>query len=270
MESNNYSQNNNLNSNTISNINRIYESNGKDKQSWENLLISVYQFQSYQDLLSYLVQKIKNEPSNDLNLDIIDYFVDYGPNELIREISSIDFMNHIYNLMKKSSGSGLEVQKKGIYLTKKWYDKANMDNNGNYEGFINNYMELKKNGICFPPSEYKLFTYELNFSEMEAKIAKSKAEQNQRNNNNINMNNINNNDNTNQMNNNNFNNNKFEENQFNENDDVPNLDNFFNNLKTNNRDNLNQKDNGFPKIEDDEDEVDEDNKYYTNERYSGN
>ena len=124
--------------NTLFHLNQIYVSKGGDKQAWENLLISVYQCQSYQEMLIYLVQKMKNEPSNTLNLDIIDYFADYGPVNLIEEIGSINFMNNIYNLMKKSSGSGLEVQKQGIYLTKKWYDKFNNSFNRNYQGFVNN------------------------------------------------------------------------------------------------------------------------------------
>ena len=67
---------------------------------------------------------MKNEPSNILTLDIIDFLIDYGPIYLIREISGLDFMNNFFNLLKKSSGSTPEVQKKGIYLTKKWREKA--------------------------------------------------------------------------------------------------------------------------------------------------
>jgi hypothetical protein len=157
--------------------------------------------------------------------------------------------------MKKSSGSGLEVQKQGIYLTKKWYDKFNNNYNGNYQGFVNNYMQLKQNGIFFPPPSYKLPTYDFHFSFQEANIAKSKAEQNQNNNNNMMSNN-----------NNNFINEE-KDSPFNANDDIPpndnpNLNNFFNPVQSNVKDNRNdeQQNNGFPKIEDDENE----NKEYNN------
>ena len=48
--------------------------------------------------------------------------IEKGPIKLIRELSKIDLMINIFNLLKKSSGSSLEVQKKGIYLTKKWFE----------------------------------------------------------------------------------------------------------------------------------------------------
>ena len=63
-------------------------------------------------------------------------------------------------LLKKSSGSGLEVQKKGIYLTKKWFELANKIHDEHFEGFIRNYQELYKKGITFPPNGFKLNTYE--------------------------------------------------------------------------------------------------------------
>ena len=66
---------------------------------------------------------------------------------------------NVFTLLRKSSGSGPEVQKKGIYLTKKWYDKAS-NKKENFEGFIKNYIDLQSKGIVFPPSGFKLNTYE--------------------------------------------------------------------------------------------------------------
>ena len=79
-------------------------------------------------IIDYFNQRIKNEPSNILNLDILDFLIDYGSINLVREIAKIDLMMNVFNLLRKSSGSGPEVQKKGIYLTKKWFELANNNN----------------------------------------------------------------------------------------------------------------------------------------------
>jgi hypothetical protein len=169
-----YPKNNN-NTNVVAILKEIYSSSGKNKQAWEDLLLSIYQSSSYKDIISFFIQIIRNEPSNIITLDIIDFLIDYGPKNLVKEISSIDFMNNIVNLLKKSSGSGLEVQKKFIYLAKKWNEKANEFKNENFEGFVHIYKELNQKGICFPPSGYKIFTYELYFSDVEANTARNKA-----------------------------------------------------------------------------------------------
>ena len=99
MEDQNYQQNNiNNNSNFINNLNRIYESNGRDKQAWVDLLMSVNrsQPQSCITLIHFFNQKMMNNPSNILTLDIIDFLIDFGPIYLIREISNINFMNNFF------------------------------------------------------------------------------------------------------------------------------------------------------------------------------
>ena len=254
---NNSGNNNQFNFNSISELNKIYSSNGNDKQAWENLLLSTYQSSSYNEIMSYLVQTIRNQPSNTLTLDIIDFMVDFGPKNLIKEISRVEFMNIFFNLLKRSSGSGPAVQKNGIYLTKKWKERADNNPNEKYDGFINNYFVLSKNGISFPPSGYKIDTYEKYISEFEANITKSKAEGNQtnfyngtsfNNNNNYMGNNINNNNMNRNANNNNFQEGQStpfgEENEFNLNDDIPsnempNLDNFFSKMQNGQNDNNN-------------------------------
>ena len=262
MEDINYSGNNNqFNFNSISELNKIYSSNGNDKQAWENLLISTYKSSSYNEIMSYLVQTIRNQPSNTLTLDIIDFMVDFGPQNLIKEISRVEFMNIFFNLLKRSSGSGPDVQKNGIYLTKKWKERADSNPNEKYDGFTNNFFVLSKNGISFPPSGYKIDTYEKYISEFAANIAKEKAEGNQidfYNGTSFNNNNMN----KNSKSNNNFQEGQStpfgEENEFNLNDDIPsnevaNLDNFFtkmehgqndNNNNINNFNNMNRINNG--------------------------
>ena len=157
------------------------------------------------DIIFYFNEKIKNEPSNPLNLDIIDFLIDFGPINLIREISKIEFMDNVFNLLKNASGSGLEVQKKGIYLTKKWKEKSDEYQNENLEGFVHNFTELTNLGISLPPPGFKLLTYEQYISQNEINnMLNSNMEQFQNNINNQQNDNINN---CNNNLNNNFNNN---------------------------------------------------------------
>ena len=168
MENLNYNQNNLANNSTIVfNLNKIYGFNGNDKQAWIDLLLSTINSQSFTCIIYFFNQKIINEPSNPLTLDIIYFLIDYGPIELIREISNISFMNNIFKLLKKSSGSGPEVQKEGIYLINKWNNKNKEYPNEKFDGFINNFIQLINYGITLPPPGFKLFTYEKYISQYE-------------------------------------------------------------------------------------------------------
>ena len=176
----NYEMNNQpfKNQNYLTFVNNLYNSNGRDKQAWKDLLISIYNSYSYNDLLSYLTQRIKNEPWNILTLDILDYLIDYGPVNLIRDISRNEFMNTFFYLLKKKSGSGIEVQKKGIYLTKKWYEKGNEYPKEYFEGFSQNYITLNNMGITLPPAWFKLPTYNQYISPYEVNLVKLEIEKN--------------------------------------------------------------------------------------------
>ena len=177
------------NTNIINSLNNLYESNGRDKKAWENLLISLYKSNTYLGVIYFFNQKIINCPANPITLDIIDFLIDYGSINLIRELSKIEFMKNVFNLLKRSSGSSPDVQKKGIYLTKKWNEKANEYPNENFMGFVNNYVELNNMGITLPPPGFKIYTYEQYITQYEANIMKSKAENNSNlmNNNNSNI-----------------------------------------------------------------------------------
>ena len=204
-------------------LKKLYESNGTDKQSWIELLLSINKSQSFLGIISFLRQKMEKEPSNPLTLDIIDFCVDYGPIEFVREISKVEFMSNVFNLLKES-GDNLEVPKKGIYLTKKWNEKANEYPNENFPGFVNNYVELNNLGISFPSSDFVLYTYEQFISKMEiSENVNSMQNQNFMNNYNANENQQNNNFN------NNFNN---QQNiNFNNDTDYQQNNNFNNNIK---------------------------------------
>ena len=147
-------------SNIIFHINKIYLTNGRDINYWKDLLFTLNNNSSLVGVIDYFNQRIRNEPSNILNLDILDFLIDFSPIPLLKELSKIDLMINIFNLLRKSSGSGQEVQKKAIYLIKKWYETANKFRQENLEGFIIVYQEVNKKGIAFPPNGFKLNTYE--------------------------------------------------------------------------------------------------------------
>ena len=213
-------------------LNQIYSTNGKDKNSWKELIFSLNNFNFNPSYIHYFNQRIINEPSNLLTLDILDFLIDFGPIQLLRELSKIDLMINVFNLLKKSSGSGPEVQKKGIYLTKKWFEIAKNHKGENFEGFIRNYQELKNKGISFPPPGYKLNTYEQYISIYEINKLFSNYNPNKNkfldiNNSNENFLNYNNHNLDKNINNNNFEINNSEitpfeqESKYNKNDDIP-------------------------------------------------
>ena len=219
------------NANIINSLNNLYESNGRDKQAWEDLLISLNKTNTYLGLIFFFNQKIINCPAHPITLDIIDFLIDYGSINLIRELSKIEFMKNVFNLLRRSSGSSPDVQKKGIYLTKKWKEKANEYPNENFIGFNHNYAELNHMGISLPPSGFKMYTYEQYISINEANIMKSKI----KNNSSLINNNYNNNfNNNNYNNNNNFNNNIYNNNYFNNNIYNCHNNNYLNNNNYNN------------------------------------
>ena len=199
-------------------LNRLYSSNGMEKNYWKELLFSIENISFYQGIIQYFNQRIKNEPSNILNLDILDFLIDFGPINLLKELSKIDLMINVFNLLRKSSGSGPDVQKIGIYLTKKWFDIANKFKDENLEGFIKNFQELSNKGISFPPPGFKLNTYEKYISINEINNLLS------------NFNHMGNNYNIENNNNNNFINNNIDhtpfeqESKYNKNDDIPSND----------------------------------------------
>ena len=101
MENSNFKDSNQIiNTNIINSLNNLYDSNGRNKQAWEDLLISLYQSNTYLGVIYFFNQKIINCPANPITLDIIDFLIDYGSLNLIREISKIEFMKNVFNLLK--------------------------------------------------------------------------------------------------------------------------------------------------------------------------
>jgi len=158
----------------ISILEKLYSINGKDKDAWKNLLTYIYEISFFERIVLYFEEKMKKDPSNTLTLDIIDFLVDYGPKDLIGEISSIKFMKNYCSIIKNNKDRESKFYKKGIFLTEKWNGKIKENQNESYPGFEYNYNELKKNNFICPQKWSKLFTYQMFISESEAEEIKSK------------------------------------------------------------------------------------------------
>ena len=165
------------NKNPISNISEIFSSNGENKESWSDLLCNIISSnpKTIQETVFFLKQKLNNKENVDLSLDIIDFFLNYGSQEIIEELAQKDFLNTILSLLKNKSKSGVNIQKKIIFLTQKWHQKFEKDENPKIKGFSDNYNILKKGGIIFPPQSYQIQTYNNYISEEESQNSLMKA-----------------------------------------------------------------------------------------------
>ena len=165
------------NKNPISNISEIFSSNGENKESWSDLLCNIISSnpKTIQETVFFLKQKLNNKENVDLTLDIIDFFLNYGSQEIIDELAQKDFLNTILFLLKNKSKSGVNIQKKIIFLTQKWHQKFEKDENPKIKGFSDNYNILKKGGIIFPPQSYQIQTYNNYISEEESQNSLMKA-----------------------------------------------------------------------------------------------
>ena len=166
-----------MDENEISNISKIVSSNGNDKESWEDLICSINSGeQKIKDVILNLNQNLKNKINVEITLDIVDFLVNYGTPEIIELIAKKEFLSNILELLKNSSKSSVDVQRKIIFLTQKWAKQFQNNYDSNCSGFSENYISLKKEGITFPPDNYKLKTYTKYISDEEAQNAQMKGE----------------------------------------------------------------------------------------------
>ena len=174
------------NTNKSSTILNIISSNGNNKELWIKILSDIYsgQTNNNDDIILPLKEFLTKKTNVEICLDIIHFLVDYGTPNIVELIAKKEFLQLVLEKLRKSSESGVEVQKKVIFLTKVWAKKYENEKNQNYLTFIDNYNTLKKQGIIFPPDNYKLQTYTKYISNEQAKNAIMKAKNMKENNNN--------------------------------------------------------------------------------------
>ena len=148
-------------------INNIYSSNGSSKNDWSNFIKDINN-DSYVDKIIFLLHKYMREnPKNELTVDIIDLIIDYGSPKILFKVADKQFLDTFLNLLKSGTNAGIENQKKVIYLTQKWAKKY--EKNKSLSIFMENYNFLKSNGITFPNEDFVINTYTKFISEDEIK-----------------------------------------------------------------------------------------------------
>ena len=161
------------NINNNSNLNKIIFSNGNNKEAWKDLIYEINSdnLNSNNNIISKLKSFLIEKKNIEITLDIIDFLVHYGASTIVELIAKKDFLKLILELLKNSSKSSVNIQKKVIFLTQKWAKKYKNENNPKYSAFIDNYNTLRKEGIMFPPSNFKLETYIKYITDDEAQDA---------------------------------------------------------------------------------------------------
>ena len=225
----------------LQNINNIYSSEGQNKNAWQLFYKDINNDSYINNIMYLLYSNLKQNPKNGLTIDIIDFIVDFGSQNIINLVSKKEFLGSFVNLLKSDANAGRENHKKVIYLTQKWAKK--FYGNKNLSIFFDSYNYLKKSGIVFPPENYVINTYDKFVNQNDIINNPNETDNNNNFNNNYNsVNNNNNNLNNNNYNNNNFNNNN---NSYNNNQQNNYSNNQGNNYSNNQGNNYNSQNNNY-------------------------
>ena len=81
-------------------LNEIY-SNTNNKQNWINFYNIIKNGNEALFFINYVFNSISIQPNNILNLDILDFVIDFGANHYINPINDKNFLFTIINLLKK-------------------------------------------------------------------------------------------------------------------------------------------------------------------------
>ena len=154
---------------SIASLNNLLSQSFQSKEDINEFLNVLSNSNLNSDIQNRLIQELNNNPQNETSLDILDMIFRFNSersenNELILSLSSEPFTTSFLNLLKSRTNAGLNVQKKTIYLVKKWFNLYKGKYNGNFEGMYNN---LKQNGLTFPPDSFTLETYTKFISESD-------------------------------------------------------------------------------------------------------
>ena len=139
----------------LKNINDIFSSDGKNKNAWELFCKDIDDDNYSNKIVSFLEKNMKENPKDELTVDIIDFIMEFGNQNIINLIAQKPFQDTFVSLLKQETNAGLENQKKVIYLTQKWAKKFN--GNQNMSVIFDNYNFLKNSGIIFPPEMRSCF-----------------------------------------------------------------------------------------------------------------
>ena len=169
----------NMEANTSNNISKFILSNGLDKIALENIIRDICSEEpnANHDIISFLSQQLKDKTNLEIILDFIDFLVNYGTDTTVELIAKKEFLDQILQLLKKSSKTDINIQKKVVFLIQKWAKKYENEKNRKFFIFVENYNFLKSQNMKFPPLNYNLETYSKFISDEEAQNLLIKAEE---------------------------------------------------------------------------------------------
>jgi hypothetical protein len=105
-------------------IPRIYSSNGKNLNEWQKLLFQInLNEEIYKDIALDLKQSLIDKYKVELTFDLIDLIIDYGEDEIIKQIANEEFLSIFIDLLRKKHKMPINIQKEILFLIKKWTSK---------------------------------------------------------------------------------------------------------------------------------------------------
>ena len=107
------------------NLDTIIAENGINKKNWEFLMKDISNESYSEKIVASLLESITKEPQNLLNLDLVDYILDFGCQKIVSLIAEKKFLDSILYL----TNGGEAIHKKAIYLIQKWAKKFSENKN---------------------------------------------------------------------------------------------------------------------------------------------
>ena len=137
-------------------IPRIYNSNGINQDEWIKLLYQIRSgdLEKYKDIFLELKKSLIDKNNIELTIDLIDLIIDYGEEQIIKQIANEEFLSNFIELLRENNNLPIHIQKKIVYLVKKWAFKSD-----EYPIFKEKYEFLKSKKIIFPSNNFNIQTY---------------------------------------------------------------------------------------------------------------
>ena len=95
----------------LNNINSIYSNNGNQKKDWENFIKDINNNSSNEQIIFLLQKNMKENPQNEITVDIIDLIVDYRSPQILNLIAQKQFLDSFLNLLKSETKAGEKNKK---------------------------------------------------------------------------------------------------------------------------------------------------------------
>ena len=107
-------------------IPRIYNSNGINENEWIKLLYQIRSgdLEKYKDIILELKKSLIDKNNIELTIDLIDLIIDYGEEQIIKQIANEEFLSNFIELLRENNNLPIYIQKKIVYLVKKWAFKS--------------------------------------------------------------------------------------------------------------------------------------------------